>query len=251
MAKYKCPSLGDCDKANSGEIFERSPGEDLKCPGCSALLDLQMSAAPARGKKTIPVMVGSALVFALIGTGAYFFMKPAVTATGKQAGTTSTETAIAPAAASRANPSTAAQVENRTTVGIAPSNAETKELRQQSDTNLIKGDAAQAESASSKAAANEMLKVAIAKMAQGKLDEAEKDLNEARVRSPKGSLVYYNMGILRLKQNRVDDALKEFEASFMSGFSYFDKMDQDRDLDELRKNPRFAELLTKYRALEK
>lgn len=30
MAKYKCPTLGDCDKANSGEIFERAPGEELK-----------------------------------------------------------------------------------------------------------------------------------------------------------------------------------------------------------------------------
>lgn len=47
--------------------------------------------------------------------------------------------------------------------------------------------------------------------------------------------------------NGVGDALKEFEASFMAGFSHFDKMDQDPDLDGLRKDARFTELVAQYR----
>ena len=83
-------------------------------------------------------------------------------------------------------------------------------------------------------------------MAQGKLDEAEKDLLEARKRTPKKSLIHHNMAILRLKQGRLDDALKEFESRFKTGFSHFKMMDQDSDLDESRSLPAFLELTAKY-----
>jgi tetratricopeptide (TPR) repeat protein len=234
MAKYKCPTLGDCDKANSGEIFERSPGEDLKCPQCMTLLEAQMTPSATSGGKTKVLIAAGVAVLALAAGGGYFYLKPAPIAL---ASVSTAATDVAPKESS--------------TTGMAPSDAETRELRVQGDAQLARGGAAEAELASSKAAANEMLKMAIAKMAQGKLDEAEKDLNDARARAPKQPLVYYNMAILRLKQQRTDDALKEFEASFIAGFSYFDQMDQDSDLDGLRKMPRFVELVAKYRTQAK
>lgn len=130
---------------------------------------------------------------------------------------------------------------------IPPSDTETKALRQESQDKLSAGDAAAAEQASAKAAVNEMLKLAIAKMAQGRIEEAEKELNEARARDPKQPLVYYNMAVLRLRQGRMDDALREFEACFITGFSYFDQMDSDHDLDAIRTEKRFIDLVTKYR----
>ena len=69
----------------------------------------------------------------------------------------------------------------------------------------------------------------------------------ARERDPKQSLVSYNMAVLRLKQGRKDEALKELEASFMDGFSYFDQMDKDTDLDGIRKDARFNDLVAIYR----
>jgi len=122
----------------------------------------------------------------------------------------------------------------------------TKRLPSKNDDDQIRSSAAQAELRSNKAASNELIKLAIAKMAQGKLDEAEIDLLEARKRTPQQSLVYYNMAILRLKQGRSDDALKEFESSFKTGFSHFQMMDQDSDLDEFRNSPAFLELTAKY-----
>lgn len=129
---------------------------------------------------------------------------------------------------------------------LAPSDEETKALRIEGDQKLANGDAAGAETASSKAAANEMLKTAISRMAQGRLDKTKKELAEARLRDPHNVLVSYNVAILRLKQNRTDDALSEFEASFKDGFQYFDQMAQDRDLDTLRKDKRFQALLSRY-----
>lgn len=228
MAKYKCATLGDCDRANAGEVFERAPGEDTTCPGCNMPLELQAVTASAGGGKRAPLIAAVAVaVLAVAGGAGYWMLKKSPVV---QVATV----AVAVADAARQS-------------GIAPSDAETKAARIEGDQKLANGEAADAEQASSKAAANEMLKLAIAKMSQGKLDEAEKDLLEARARAPKQPLVYYDMAILRLKQGRSDDAMKEFESSFAAGFSHFDLMEKDSDLDQIRKTPAFAELIAKYR----
>lgn len=233
MAKYKCKQLGVCDKADTGEIFELAAGEDQKCPGCGVLLSPIPTTTGTKSPRPA-LIAGAALAVALLAGGGYYF---------------SAGSAKAPevAASAEAVPRPAAEAPQAAASGIAPTEAESKVLRQESESKLTSGDAASAEQAGNKAAANEMLKLAIAKMAQGKLAEAEADLLAARERDPKQSLVSYNMAILRMKQGRKDDALKEFEASFMAGFSYFDKMDQDPDLDEMRKDKRFVELDAAYR----
>lgn len=239
MAKYKCPSLGDCDKANAGEIFERAPGEDLKCPACATLLELVPASVSGSGNNKMPLIAGAAVVVALLAGGGYYFTS------------TSGKAIEAAPYSQEAAPSTSAEVTTSSSAtgaqGIAPSEAESKELRQASQDKLISGDVANAENVSNKAAANEILKLAIAKMAQGKLDDAEKDLIAARERDPQLSLVSYNLALLRLKQGRKDDAFKEFEACFAAGFNYYDKMDQDPDLDSLRRDPRFKALVAQYR----
>lgn len=238
MAKYTCATLGDCDRANTGEVFERSPGEDLKCPDCGILLQMQAPSTSGnngpRGNKLLPI-AAAVIGLALLGGAALLYTKrqpqPGVAETQPVAAAPALE---APASATSGG-------------GIAPPEAETAALRRQGEASLTAGDATQAAAASNRAATNEILKLAIAKMAQGKLDEAEQDLQQARSRAPQESLVYYNFGVLRLKQNRTADALREFEASFMAGFTYFDQLDKDSDLAPLRKDPRFAELLAKYR----
>lgn len=216
MAKYKCPNLGECDHANRNEIFERAPGEDLKCHGCGKLLDpISVPVPDFDSSKTLRIVIGIVVLIAIAG-GGYYLWHPTPTPT------------VAPS-------------------GIAPASSETKALSKQSQDKLTSGDAVGAEEVGSRAAANEMIKLAIAKMTQGKLEEAEKDLREAHVRDPSQSLASYNLAILRLKQGRHDDALKEFEASFIAGFSYFDKMDQDPDLDAVRKDARFTKLVALYR----
>ncbi|MGO4330539.1 tetratricopeptide repeat protein [Cupriavidus sp. 2TAF22] len=243
MAKYKCPTLGDCERANAGEIFERSPGDDLHCPGCNILLDqVQGPTGGKRGGVNKAAIAGAAAVVVALAGGGYFFL-------AHKAGQPeeSVEPVAAPVAAAEAAPEPAPASAPASAGGIAPNEAETAALRTKGESDLKTGNADSAEQASNKAAANEMLKLAIAKMTQGKLDEAEKSLASARDLDPRQSLVPYNLAVLRLKQGRTDDALKEFEASFMAGFPYFDKMDQDPDLDSLRKDPRFTKLVEQYR----
>lgn len=235
MAKYQCPTLGDCERANTGEVFEREPGEDLKCPGCSTLLEPKIT-ADRQGLRpgAVPLAIAAALVILVAGGGYAYYQHGAQETVVAQAASEPAQTAPASAASEKQ-------------VGIAPSAEETAVLRREGESSLVDGKAAEAEAAGSKAAANEMLKVAIAKMAQGKLDDAEKELAAARERAPQQPLVYYNTAVLRLKQARTDEALKQFEAAFMAGFTHFKEMDADTDLDALRADPRFAELVKKYR----
>lgn len=228
--QYRCAELAECSRALAGELFERKADDDLKCPGCGKQLVPVGGGSPGGARSS----GGSAGKFAAIGAavvllaGGGWFM----TRSG------STPAPVAASAAPAASPSGQ---------GLAPSDADLAKQKQEGQAALAGGQASAAESSSTKAAANEMVKAGIARMAMGKLDEAEKSFRAAIDIDPKQSLAYYNVGILRLRQGRTDDALKEFEASFMAGFSYFDKLEQDTDLDPIRKDPRFVELLARYK----
>lgn len=252
MKQYKCPTLGDCDKANAGEIFQRDLGEDLKCPGCQTLLAaVEVADTNTSGERKKWLMIIAAAAFCLIaGTGYYY-------ASQKNKNNSATQSTVLKEKEPVLIPATAQksiaveefilQETSEKASPIQPSEAEIKRLKKESQDKLVASDAVGAEQASRRAAANEMMKLGIAQMAQGKFDEADKTLSEARAKDPKQSLVYYNTAILRLKQKRVDDALKEFEASFLNGFKYYDKIDQDPDLEKLRKDKRFVALLARYR----
>ena len=138
MAKYKCPTLGDCDKANSGEIFERAPGEELKCPACGTLLDPVATPGGSGGgggggSKTLLIAAGAAAVLILAGGGYYFTAKPAKAPEPPPI----TQEAAAPAPA----PAPAPVAAPATNSGIPPSEAETQKLREESQAKLEIGRA--------------------------------------------------------------------------------------------------------------
>lgn len=84
-------------------------------------------------------------------------------------------------------------------------------------------------------------------MATGKLTEAKANLELLLTTNPKEPLAHYNLAIIAVRQSQKNVALEKLKDCFDSGFVHFDRMDQDKDLDPLRKDPAFVALVNAYR----
>ncbi|MEW6026184.1 MAG: tetratricopeptide repeat protein [Planctomycetota bacterium] len=60
---------------------------------------------------------------------------------------------------------------------------------------------------------------------------------------PEESIVHYNLACSYSQLNNLDGALNELEMSVLLGYSDWKHMDNDKDLDNLRKDPRYQQLM--------
>ena len=252
MYKYKCKSVGDCSIADRGELItSETKLDDPKCQSCQCALELiEESGAGAgsanNGGKGVVIAAVAVAGLAIAGIGGWFALhskavpQDPVETASVQEPTVQVPSQVLVAPASEAMTQTVGG-------GIAPSEAETSSARREADKTLGNGEFSEAEKKSARAATLEMIKTAVAKMGQGDLAGAEKELMQAKERDAAEPLIYYNLAIVRLRQSRSEEALNQLEAAFMAGFSHFDVMDQDHDLDPLRNNPKFKELMLTYR----
>ncbi|MFN8300530.1 MAG: tetratricopeptide repeat protein [Chitinophagales bacterium] len=58
---------------------------------------------------------------------------------------------------------------------------------------------------------------------------------------------YYNLACIYSLQKNAPDALRNLEAAIRAGYSDFKHISEDTDLDNIRKTPEFAALMTKYK----
>lgn len=257
MYKYLCKSVGDCRVADSGEpITSETLLNDPRCSECAnPLVPVENNSATRGavtgngGKAGLLIAVAAAVVLA--GGGSWYLISSKA-----QPDQTSSVAIAAPSTSAELvqenKPTASVSAESApltgiTGVGISPSEAETSKARRESDQKLGNGEFSEAEKRAARAAALEMIKTAVAKLGQGDLVGAERELMQARERDATESLIYYNLAIVRLRQQQPDEALRQLEAAFMAGFSHFDAMDKDSDMDSLRADPRFRKLLSVYR----
>ena len=69
-------NIGNCDLANTGEIFEIAEGETLKCPKCGS--DMLIEVSEGISKKLIGIIAGVVLILAIIGCIIAFTGNPKV-----------------------------------------------------------------------------------------------------------------------------------------------------------------------------
>lgn len=254
MAIYKCENYSNCASADSGKPIELASAVEPKCPICSAPLKSQSGDSGVDADAVVesaggkPVKIAATIfALALLGGGGYWGVQKMNAPVVLQPLPASSSTAPAGIPAGDAKVPAVAAAETKPAAGLAPSESDTVALKKAADEALLKNKAAEAEASASKAVANELIKSAVAKIAQSKLAEAEGDLQSALKQDPKSALAYYNLAIIKLRSNNKEDALRYFESSFQAGFPYYDKMEQDQDLASLRKDPRFSALVAKYR----
>ena len=249
MYQYKCKSVGDCSVANRAEpITSESLMNEPKCSECGGDLELLKENSGEKksngGSGKGMVMGGIAASVIVVAGAAWFFLGGQ--SSPKESPVLALETPAEPVSSPAAAPELAPG-DVKLGSGIAPSESESAKARQDADEKLSNGQFSEAEKKAARAAALEMIKTAVAKMGQGDLSGAENELLQARERDATESLIYYNLAIVRLRQQQPEEALKQLEAAFMAGFSHFDAMDKDSDIDSLRSQPKFKELLAIYR----
>lgn len=252
MSKYHCKNFGSCPKADAHEELEIAPGMDPLCPECGMTLTLAeaQTVGPVTKKWMVPAVIG--VVTVVMAGGGYLWWQAkqkevVVTAAGAAV------EALTPVAKQLASAAADALKDKLTELPApgaaagAPSESEIDALKQAGESGLVKGDAQGAGMASERAVALEMIKSAIAYLGQGDLTKAESELNTAKARAPGEPLVYYNLAVVRIKQQRIDDALTLLETAFAKGFKSIDAMQRDPDLAPLRKDARYQALLGKHR----
>ena len=80
---------------------------------------------------------------------------------------------------------------------------------------------------------------------QGKFDKAREDLDKALAIDPHNPATYYNTAALYSLQNESSQALDYLEKALVLGFKDYDLLRSDPDLKNIRKNPKFREILKK------
>ena len=88
---------------------------------------------------------------------------------------------------------------------------------------------------------------AVAYMQQKKFNKAEDDLRRAKELSPGSPSVRYNYASLHSLKGNVDLALDEIDAALTKGFSDYDALRLDPDLNNMRKHPEFRKILEKHK----
>jgi len=84
-------------------------------------------------------------------------------------------------------------------------------------------------------------------MQQKKFNKAEDDLRRAKDLSPDSPSVRYNYASLHSLKGNVDLALDEVDAALTKGFSDYDALRLDPDLNNVRKHPEFRKILEKHK----
>lgn len=80
-----------------------------------------------------------------------------------------------------------------------------------------------------------------------KFNKAEEDLRKAKELSPDSASIRYNYASLHSLNGNVDLALDEIDAALTKGFSDYDALRRDPDLENLRKHPEFRKILEKHK----
>ena len=88
---------------------------------------------------------------------------------------------------------------------------------------------------------------AAAYMLQRKFNKAEEELRKAKELSPDSPSIRYNYASLHSLRGNVDLALDEIDAALAKGFSDYDALRRDPDLENLRRSPEFRKVLEKHK----
>lgn len=244
MSVYKCKNFGSCSRADFGEEFSLAAGGDDKCPECGFTLvgvddiGAVSSKENAFGSKKQMLIVGliGAVVLAAAGGGYWSWKSKKVVELRPDA-----SYKYVPLDEKSANPSSGASVAGAGTSGgasaatpkPAPMVANEVAARKTCDeaTKAKHNDAAKI---CRHATAITLMNSGVLAAIDGKLDQAEKDYLAAKDKDPDFPELYFNIAVLKARQNKASEAVDNLTLANTKGFTQFSAIKSEPALQKLK-----------------
>lgn len=244
MAMYKCKNFGSCSRADSGEEFSLAAGTDDKCPECGSTLvrvgdesaDAGTRGGGGSNKTRVIASAAVAVLLVLAGVG-YMKLGGKQVVELKPESPTAAASVRAPAvAASIASAPPAAASESAVVVKPAAMVSQEVAVRTTCD-EATKAKQPDADKVCRRATAVTLMNSGVLSAIGGKLDEAEKDYLAAKDKDPDFPELYFNLGVLKARQNKGSEAVDNLTLARTKGFTQFSAMKGEPALQKLKSDP--------------
>lgn len=219
MATYQCKNFGACSKADAAEMFTLAAGADDKCPECGLTLT---SVETVRAISSLIPLVGVRLAAAaaaaavIMGGLAWQYHYKKYPFNGAPDASTGSPLVF---------PSPAEPV-------LAPEAAAVKRCDEATRTKHPDADLA-----CQRAAAFALMNTGVRAAIAGQYTQAEKDYRAAKDKDPDFPELYYNLAVLKARQNRGREAIGYLVLAGDKGFAQFSVVKTEQALQALKSDP--------------
>lgn len=241
MAMYKCKNFGSCLRADTGDEFSLATGADDKCPECGSSLDRvgeeSTDSGNGGGTRRKPVLMASvvgAIVLVCAGLGymkwnssRVVILKPDPDAP---------PVVSAPTQPSPAPPKPAPLPEQPPVGKPAPRVPNEMDARKTCDEATI-AKQPDADKVCRRATAITLMNSGVLAAVKGNLEQAEKDYLAAKDKDPDFPELYFNLAVLKARQNKGSEAVDNLTLASAKGFTQFSAIKNEPALQQLKSDP--------------
>lgn len=245
MAMFKCKNFGSCSRADSCEEFSLVPGTDDKCPECGSTLvrvgeetSDHSNGGGASKRKTVLIATSVGVLLLVLASVAYVkwsasqvvVLKPDISA--KVSTPSPAATASLPIAPNPPSPNTATSSVEKPAPMVANEAAARKSCDE-----ATKAKQPDADKVCSRATAVTLMNSGVLSAIDGKLDQAEKDYLAAKEKDPDLPELYFNLAVLKARQNKGSEAVDNLTLASTKGFTQFSALKSEPSLQKLKSDP--------------
>lgn len=247
MAMYKCKNFRSCSRADAAEEFSMATGVDDKCPECGFTLARgdEEAGDPIDGgggkNRRKPLVIASVVTLTVLVIGGIGYsrwaanqivvLKPDTSNAAAPSVAASTPVAAAPAAASSVSPGTAVMPEMP-----APMVANEVAARRTCE-EATKAKQPDADKVCRRATAVTLMNSGVLAAIQGNFDQAEKDYLAAKDKDPNFPELYFNLALLKARQNKGSESIDNLNLASAKGFAQFSAIKNEPALQKLKSDP--------------
>lgn len=243
MALYKCKNFGSCSRADIGEELSLAAGADDKCPECGSTLvpvgDVSGDSPKGEGffkrKPVVVSVIAGAIFLVLAGVGySKWSGDHVVTLTPDTLPTAISSAPPTPVASTSTTPVSAPEEKNSQQSGPILSNEISARKTCDEATKAKQPDA---DKVCRRAAAITLMNSGVLSAVDGKLDQAERDYLAAREKDPEFPELYFNIAVLKARQNKGTEAIDNLILASSKGFTQFAAIKGEPALQKLKSDP--------------